>query len=78
MATSSCNANDIGTFVLVGDSGSFSCRSGCSGTIANTRVYCTDYDVPDNWLIGERTTIYNIGTQTDIGNFEASYDNLPL
>lgn len=68
-SNTACNTADIGTIRLFG-SGSLTCRSGCSGTVGSLEFYCTDFDVVEDWVTGDRTYIYNIGTS--VTSFEAS------
>ena len=64
-----CDESDIGTTRLFG-LGSLTCRSGCSGTMGSLQFYCTDFDVIEDWIAGDRTYVYDIGT--NVTYFEAS------
>ena len=64
-----CTTSDIGTFRSFGF-GAVDCRVGCSGRVGDLTFYCTDFDTVEDWVAGERTYTYNIGTS--VTNFEAS------
>lgn len=65
-----CEAADIGTTRLFGDGeGSLDCRIGCIGMINSLDFHCTNIDLVEDWVAGERTYTYNISRVT---NFEAS------
>ena len=65
-----CNTADIGsTSRLFGD-GVLSCISGCSGTVGSLTFYCTDISTTEDWVAGERTYVYDIGTS--VSSFAAA------
>lgn len=64
-----CTDSDIGTLRTFGF-GNVDCRDGCSGRLGNLTFHCTDFDLVEDWISGERTYITDIGTS--VINFEAS------
>jgi len=45
---------------LSGDTGEFVCWTGCERpgqTLSSVQVYCTDYSVSNNWMVGERSYV---------------------
>lgn len=65
-----CSQRSIESQTLLGTrSGTLDCRSGCSGTVGSMTYYCTDFSRTEDWATGERTYVYNIGTEP---YFEAS------
>ena len=49
-----CTDANIAAQTPIG-SGSWTCYSGCSGTIGSTQFICTAYSVSENWAQGENT-----------------------
>ena len=46
------------------------CIVGCSGVVGAMAFFCTDFSLFEDWVTGERSYIYNIGTGSTY--FEAS------
>lgn len=46
------------------------CDVGCSGVVGEMSFFCTDFSLFEDWVTGERSYIYNIGTH--VTSFEAS------
>ena len=68
-SSNGCTDNDIGATRFFG-LGSLTCASGCSGTVGTLQFYCTDFDAVEDWITGDYTYSYNIGTS--ISTFEAT------
>ena len=67
--TAFCNASTVSAGSLIGEHGTFTCRSGCSGSLGSTQFQCTDFNVDEDWSSGEGR---NEVTLSGVTNFEAS------
>ena len=50
-----CDDETIQNKVLTAYEGDIYCAVGCSYWLGSVDVYCTDYSVQDDWIVGERT-----------------------
>ena len=70
-STTECEESDKDTTTLFHASSSdLNCVVGCSGVVGEMTFFCTDFSLFEDWVTGERSYIYNIGT--DLTYFEAS------
>ena len=67
--TAFCDASTVSAGTLIGESGSFFCRAGCSGSLGSVRFQCTDFNVNEDWSAGQGTNVISLNGVT---NFEAS------
>jgi len=72
-----CDDDSISTGNMSGAAGDFVCRSGCltaNQNLSSVRVYCTDYSVTNNWMVGERSYITWLPHAEDVvtASFEGS------
>ena len=70
--TTECEESDKDTTTLFyASSGeNLNCAVGCSGVVGAMTFFCTDFSLFEDWVTGERSYIYNIGT--GLTYFEAS------
>lgn len=64
-----CDDHVISAGNLTGASGDLVCQSGCpiSGkTLSSVQVYCTDYSVSNNWMVGERSYVVWLPISGDV------------
>ena len=61
---------DSRTLLGSGNTLTLNCRVGCTGQVGYMSYYCTDFSITENWSAGQRTYIYNFGT--DLPYFEVS------
>jgi len=55
-----CDDRSIAARDMVGEIGVLVCQSGCptaGQNLSSVRVYCTDYSVSNNWMVGERSYV---------------------
>ena len=55
-----CNDHTISTGNLTGEAGDLLCTSGCATAgqnLGSVQVYCTDYSIMNNWMVGERSYV---------------------
>ena len=68
-SATSCDASTVSAGSLIGPSGSFACRVGCSGSLGSVRYQCTDFSVSEDWSAGEGSNEIDLSGVT---TFEAS------
>ena len=59
-ANTFCDEHSIVAGNLAGEAGDLVCQSGCptvGQNLSSVRVYCTDFSVSNNWMVGERNYI---------------------
>jgi hypothetical protein len=71
LQTHHCESSTISQQTLLSGEGSLACTVGCSGTLGAMSYYCTDFSEAEDWTVGERTYLANVGLQTT--RFEASF-----
>jgi hypothetical protein len=65
-----CERSHFGTSTLFNDGvDTLRCLMGCTGVAADLSFHCTDFSILEDWVTGERSSVFNIGTTVD---FEAS------
>ena len=67
--TAFCDASTIASGNLIGQSGTISCRTGCSGSLGSTQFQCTDFNINEDWSAGQGS---NTVTLSGLADFEAS------
>ena len=65
-----CDASTVSAGSLIGPSGSFTCRDGCSDSLGSVQYQCTDFSVSEDWSAGEGSNEINLSGVT---TFEASW-----
>ena len=68
-ATAFCDASTVSAGTLIGQSGSFSCTIGCSGSLGSVQFQCTDFSVSEDWSAGQGTNEVTLG---GVAYFEAA------
>ena len=71
-ANTECNEThkDTTTLFYASAHDNLNCIEGCSGVVGEMTFFCTDFSIFEDWVTGERSYIYNIGTA--VTYFEAS------
>jgi RHS repeat-associated protein len=54
-ADTMCDEDKIRSQILTGETGDLWCMTGCQGSLGSVQVYCTDFNLIDDWMVGERT-----------------------
>ena len=67
--TAFCDTSTIASGNLIGAGGSFTCMTGCSGSLGSTQFQCTDFNVDEDWSAGQGS---NTVTLSGVSYFEAS------
>ena len=67
--TAFCDASTIASGNLIGAGGSFTCTTGCSGSLGSTQFQCTDFNVAEDWSAGQGSNNANL---SGVSYFEAS------
>lgn len=66
-----CDRSHIGTMTtFYAGSEELICDIGCSSVLVSLNFFCTDINLLEDWVTGERSNVYNISTNVDY--FEAS------
>lgn len=69
-----CDDHVISAGNLSGETGDFVCQSGCpvrGQTLGSVQIYCTDYSVSNDWMVGERS--YVVWLPSSAGVVTASF-----
>ena len=64
-----CDDHSISSGKLTGETGDIICQSGCPTVgqkLSSVRVYCTDYSVTNNWMVGERSYVVWLPRSDDV------------
>jgi len=64
-----CDDHSIAARNMTGETGDLVCRSGCptvGQNLGSVRVYCTDYSVSNNWMVGERSYVVWLPNSDDV------------
>ncbi len=43
----------------INSQGDIQCTLGCTGIVSDTRLYCTDFNLIEDWVTGTRTFLHN-------------------